>query len=53
MREPDGNLHPHTAGFPHWATWAQRNTRFSADVAAFLGGAHGMASPIATRWVLG
>lgn len=37
------------AGFPHWAVWAQRNTRFSTDFRAFLAGTPGMASAIATR----
>jgi hypothetical protein len=36
-------------GFPHWAVWAQRNTRFTADFRAFLAGAMGLASAIATR----
>ena len=40
------------SGFPHWGTWAQRNTRFSADVGAFLAGAPGTASAIATRLAL-
>jgi hypothetical protein len=45
-------------GFPHWAVWAERNKRFTADVAAFMaadlgacgepGGAAG--SPSARRY---
>ncbi|CAL8460737.1 g268 [Coccomyxa elongata] len=36
-------------GFPHWATWMQRNTRFSRDVSAFITGVPAAASGLATR----
>lgn len=36
-------------GFPHWATWMQRNTRFSRDAAAFISGVPAAASGFATR----
>ena len=36
-------------GFPHWATWMQRNTRFSRDAAAFIAGIPAAASGMATR----
>ena len=38
-------------GFPHWATWLERNKRFTADFAAFFTGSGppAIASSIATR----
>lgn len=36
-------------GFPHWAIWMQRNTRFSRDVTAFIAGIPAAASGLATR----
>lgn len=36
-------------GFPHWAVWMERNTRFSRDAAYFLSGIPATGSSIATR----
>ena len=36
-------------GFPHWATWLQRNTRFSEDLKPFVAGLPATASRMATR----